>query len=639
MSGRRKAALHYTALILIIILAYAYFVPPPSPENFGTNNSVRFYLTKSLVLDRSFTIEKYYRLGIDTAFYAGHYYSGKAPCASFLAVPVYWAVWRVSEGRYTIPDWVYLYLVRLAVVSLPGVLLALLLHGFLRRFGVTGYLTDLLVIGYCLGTMAFPYSTQFIGHQLAAVLLFSCFMVLLRWRRKGRKNAALLSGGGLLGGLAVAADYPAALILAIIFLFMVFSKRRFQDTLIFAMGCVPGAFLIMLYNYACFGDPLSFPYAHEAMPIAREVQSQGLFGIRIPRIIPFLKLLFSPWRGIFFVSPFLVLVIPGLYSLATTARRDEGLERSLGIGGSNLFWLCLLTVLGYLLFNSSYGAWSGGAGYGPRFLVPALPFFMVPIAALMVRRPRVYGWLLGILVIYSVAFHLIGTAGGALAHEYLRNPVREFLLPSVLRGNLRPNWGTLAGLPRGASIFPFLALLAAGTALFFATGGGRVSRPVPRFSAADKLLLCFCCLVSVAMVGLFVFHKTDETAYRYAVIGHSYDVAGDDSEAAGFFERSLGMEPGNTLVLNDLTRILVEREEYRKALEINMRAISARPGRGREINSLMAVCDTTDRIGASPENPALYLERAELLEKIGCAGAAGRDRRRAASLIDSGGDR
>jgi len=657
MARRSNRVLHSVALTCIILVSYTSFVPPPSPEYFGTNNSVRFYLAKSLALDKSFAIEKYYLGGIDAAFYKGHYYSGKAPAASFLGVPVYWAASQTIGRSFTLPDWAYLYLVQVCVIALPSVLLALLLHGFLSRLVQYEYYADLLVVGYSLGTMAFPYSTQYVGHQLAAVLLFCCFLTLLRWRRESiladppihrfadspprrlspsptpplARSSLLVAG--VLGGLAIAADYQVMLILCVIFIFTAFSFRRLGDVVIFALGCIPGVFFVLLYNYACFGDVLSFPYAHEAMPIAREVQSQGLFGVRMPKLVPFLMLLVSPVRGIFFVSPFLLLVMPGLYALAKRVPDEDSVKNAIGLSRKRLFFLCLISIVGYVLFNSSYGAWSGGSGYGPRFLIPVIPFFIVPIAALMAVKPKGCGVLLSILVAYSVLFHFVGTAGGPLAHEYLRNPVREFLLPAVLRGDVRPNWFTLLGWPGGASLAALGALVGGGIAFFLATGKGKTGvGAASHFTRVGMFLLWLCILVACAMVLLFIFYETEETAYRYAVIGHSYDAAGDDTEAVRYFEQSLRMDPLHPYVLRDLAGIYIRGGECRKALEITIRAFAARPNDGdlqARCTAFMELCDLADKIKASPGIPELYLKRAEILERMGYHDIAAGDRERA----------
>ncbi len=647
MDTRSRRILHCAALVCVVFVAYAYFVPPPAQEYFGTNVSVRFYLTKSLVLDKSFAIEKYYGGGIDAAYFQGHYYSGKAPATSFLAVPVCWCAGHTIGRLYALPDWVYLYLVQVFVIALPSVLMVLLMHAFLCRFVPSEWYADLIVIGYSLGTMAFPYSTQFVGHQLAAVFLFCCFLTLLRWRRSLDCNMSpclrftgspsLLFYAGLFGGLAVAADYQVLLILGLLFLFTVFSIRRPLDVLIFTIGCVPGVFFVLLYNYACFGDILSFPYAHEAMPIARQVQSQGLFGIQVPQLVPFLMLLVSPFRGLFFVSPFLLLAIPGLYSLAEKDFESDGLETSIGVSSKRLFWLCLSMVLVYMLLISSYRAWAGGAGYGPRFLIPVIPFFIPPIASLMTRERKGYGIVLGILVVYSVLLHFVATAAGASAHEHLWNPVREFLLPSFLRGNVRPNWLTLMGCPRGVSLVALAVFMGAGITLLLVTRE-KIVTMVERSSSTltDFIFLWVCILIACAMFFLFRTYRTEESAYRYAVIGHSYDTVDDESMAVSYFERSLRMDPLQPYVLHDLAGIYVRQGACRKALEINIRALAARRNDGElqgRCSAFMELCDISDRIKESHGGPELYLKRADILERMGYHDIAEQDREWTSSRI------
>jgi len=150
----------------------------------------------------------------------------------------------------------------------------------------------------------------------------------------------------------------------------------------------------------------------------------------------------------------------------------------------------------------------------------------------------------------------------------------------------------------------------------------------------EKLLWWLCLLGALAMGLLFVFHRTEETAYRYAVIGHSYDWSGDPEAAIPCFEKSLQMEPGNPLVLNDLTLILAGRGGYERALAINLRALAIHQGE-MEIRTradlLSRIVDISNAIAASPRRKELLRERAALLEKLGCPAAAQRDREEAGS--------
>src|SRR5262249_36914949 len=49
----------------------------------------------------------------------------------------------------------------------------------------------------------------------------------------------------------------------------------------------------------------------------------------------------------------------------------------------NESWLCVMVSGVSLIFFSKYALWHGGWSYGPRLLVPTLPFFVVPIAEVL----------------------------------------------------------------------------------------------------------------------------------------------------------------------------------------------------------------------------------------------------------------
>src|SRR5207245_5487203 len=85
--------------------------------------------------------------------------------------------------------------------------------------------------------------------------------------------------------------------------------------------------------------------------------------------------LFSPARGIFLYCPLLVIGTVGLYyMLRQSAHRREGF----------LFLLCFLGIL------VPYAMWYdpiGGSGFGQRFLVPAIPFLLLPTGFVLERGP------------------------------------------------------------------------------------------------------------------------------------------------------------------------------------------------------------------------------------------------------------
>src|SRR5438552_64190 len=79
--------------------------------------------------------------------------------------------------------------------------------------------------------------------------------------------------------------------------------------LVAAMGVAPAA----LYNTAVYGNPFSQGYAHlhgDARFIAG--MRHGAEGVGLPNPVALWGITFSPYRGLFLLSPFLLLALPGL---------------------------------------------------------------------------------------------------------------------------------------------------------------------------------------------------------------------------------------------------------------------------------------------------------------------------------------
>jgi hypothetical protein len=133
-----------------------------------------------------------------------------------------------------------------------------------------------------------------------------------------------------------------------------------------------------------------------------------------------------------------------------------------------------------LLFTAGYNAWDGDFSTGPRHLIPALPFVVLPIAWWM-RKARWAAWTVYAAIVPSVLLMtactavLVQTPTGDPATT---NPVYALVLPALARGVVAINqldafhatWqadaaynlGTLFGLSAWASlIVPVVAWLAA----------------------------------------------------------------------------------------------------------------------------------------------------------------------------------
>ena len=96
----------------------------------------------------------------------------------------------------------------------------------------------------------------------------------------GKRNAWLFAGG-VRGGLACVVEYQAAVITAVVFLYV--AARGARGALVFACGVLPGVLALALYNVAAFDSPLHLSYRYVASERFAEQQAKGLLRDRNPR--------------------------------------------------------------------------------------------------------------------------------------------------------------------------------------------------------------------------------------------------------------------------------------------------------------------------------------------------------------------
>ncbi len=427
------------SVILLLFLAYAYFIPRGSLWNADT----RIFLAASIVDRGQLNIDPYAQYTGDKAGYNGHFYSDKAPGSSLLAVPVY-AFVKLTLYQGKMPylqllsasdalrtDFLPRYVMTLLLVGLPSAILGGLLFRFLAYLGLGLRGRLVLTLGSGLGTIAFAFSTVFFSHQMVALLLFAAFYVLFRIRRGDLSTWHYLTAGAL-AGYAIITEYPTALIVGCLALYVFFPARQWRSLLLLAAGMLPSLAIAAVYNTLCFGAPWSQGYANLAGPEAFRVgQSQGFLGITVPHLDALWQTTFGPYRGLFLLSPFLLLAAPGFVLLfRQRAWRSEA-----------RLWLGIVVV--YFLFAISYYAWDGGYSLGPRHFIPALPFLALPIALVLQQR----GWLRGLavgLTALSIVIVTMATAVFPINDPRFDARLSERVLPLVLGIQPDPNHPVLS---------------------------------------------------------------------------------------------------------------------------------------------------------------------------------------------------
>jgi hypothetical protein len=181
--------------------------------------------------------------------------------------------------------------------------------------------------------------------------------------------------------------------------------------------------LIGLYNAARFGSPTKSGYYFGSGEGFNFPFLTGVYGLTI-----------SPYRGLFWYNPALILALPGWWLLRRSAPR--------------LAWLALALAVGQLLVFASWWSWHGGVVWGPRFVLPALPLMTLWLAPLVESTwsRRWVGYTLIVFVVVSCLIQMLGalydfivytgylwvnfyhTDVSALADEVLVNPALSPIL-------------------------------------------------------------------------------------------------------------------------------------------------------------------------------------------------------------------
>jgi hypothetical protein len=303
-----------------------------------------------------------------------------------------------------------------------------------------------VVLGYGLLTPAFAYAGSFYGHQLSAACLFGAFYLVFMGSEP--LSTRSLVAVGLLLGYSVITEYPSALIVGVLFLYVFYSlsDRRRIGWVILTGAVVAAGW--MFYNNAVFGSPLELGYGHSELWI--EQHHTGFMSLTWPHWEAIWGIAFSPFRGLFVLSPLLLLAVPGF---ALWHRSGEHRPE---------FWVALASVLAMFLFNSSSIMWWGGFAVGPRYLLPMLPF--MALSLLFVFREwgdRVWMKVLGSGLF---AWSLVATWGLTLAEQAfpsdtMRNPLIEHAWPNWRTGNIARNLGMFLHLHGIASLLPLLVAI------------------------------------------------------------------------------------------------------------------------------------------------------------------------------------
>ncbi len=318
-------------------------------------------------------------------------------------------------------DWTRL-LVSLTNCLLTPLAVALAM-AWTRRLGFSRGAAWIVGIGLGLGTLMWPYTRTFLSETLSTVALLGAALCIEHHHQ--RRDPRWLWAGALIVGwschihLLNLLAVPAFIGYAFAPAWAERVRMRRSWSIALVLGAT-GIAALGVSQAIRFGSPF-------------ESGRHGLYSHFIVPGLELLALVVSPGRSLWLTSPILVGALVGW-------RRFRGRVPAAA-------WFCLALVGLRLVFVAARSDWWGGWAIGPRFLVPMIPFALLPIAAAWDEGAR--GTRLGLVVLLAASIALQAHLAQHSIFEWMMHLYRDtpkdpgYLWVShwTLRGT--PAWGFL----------------------------------------------------------------------------------------------------------------------------------------------------------------------------------------------------
>jgi len=390
-------------LFLAFLLLYNLTLESPLTSDCMPNMYLPFSMLKHGSISLSFFQELYiagrpyylvpFREGLHSIFGIG---------TALFALPFFLPF---AFGR-SIPSFLTIIYVSKLAASFYVALSAAILYVALRRITEEKWAV-LISLAYGIATPAFCTSSQALWQHAPSQFLLALTAYLLVRGKESRFFTAL---AGIPLGLSVLVRTTNLVFIPPLLLYVLWKRR--SEAVAFLLCMLPAGAITAFYNQVAYGAFYRFPlmapkYLLPASEFSKYNESGGFWQTNF--FVGFFGNLISPSRGLFCISPILLLAAAGMF-LLFKLRKECDADRSA------LLACFFLAFVAQLLLVSKKTDWTGGLSFGNRLLVDTLPFLVflfVPLCAYfgkIQRKPtrRLLLCLAVILFLISVFFQLEG---------------------------------------------------------------------------------------------------------------------------------------------------------------------------------------------------------------------------------------
>lgn len=362
---------------------------------------------------------------VDVFPYGKSYYSALAPGGPALSLPFTGLAFTLNGGFSVFG---YPMILSELFVSICNAVAAYLVFK-LSSLYFSQRTAAFVALSYAFSTIAWPFATYFFESDVSGMFDILGVYLALRMARSGeaRLRPAVLCGLAFAAALTV--DYLNILLVPVVLGFLVYTFKTDLTKSVprlvgMALSSGVGVLLLALYNYAAFGNPLTTTeqaYRH----------ASSVFGSFSYPVLTGLYLnLFSPERGLFLFCPVLIAGAVGLYMMS---------QRPEFAAEYGLLAACFVALL--IPYSMWYDA-AGGEGFGQRFLIPVIPFLLVPSGFVVESRRRGSGAFVYFLYATGAVFNGLAAMTNAIPQvaDMSKFPFLNTVVPTFVSGTLETWW-------------------------------------------------------------------------------------------------------------------------------------------------------------------------------------------------------
>jgi len=218
---------------------------------------------------------------------------------------------------------------------------------------------------YGFTTMAWAYSSTAMSVILASMTILLSFYFYRKFVKNQNFFSLIFCGFSL--GVSVLVRHDSFIIVGIILVFLIGiilkNKSKLKNLTCLLIPLFFCAIIFMGINYIQFGTFLESGFKSE---------SGSLVGNTSPIHIGAFGLLLSPGAGLFIFSPILFTIFVSFFDFY---KKDK-----------SSFLIFSAYLVSMLVFFGNLETWHGFVSWGPRYLLPVIPFLLIPLAASIEKR-------------------------------------------------------------------------------------------------------------------------------------------------------------------------------------------------------------------------------------------------------------